>query len=293
MKATLIVYSLALALTSVAILRGQDSPRRTILKARPSETDKTATPPPVSPPAPADTGPAARVVQYGEKDVIQLRAKLRFTTLIVLPTSEKILDFVCGDKEFWVVNGADNMAYVKPAKAGAQTDLHLITGSGNIYSFTLTEASETQDATDLKVFIEPKDESILSAASSSPRFVPIQDLEDYRQQAELARDEARRVKQAEQAQIDRAINHFLSTMRFAYSFKVLRKPFNVSAMYHDDKFTYIQARPLETPVLYEIQDGKPNLVDFEYSNGLYVVPKILDRGYLAIGKAKLRFARKD
>ena len=30
---------------------------------------------------------------------------------------------------------------------------------------------------------------------------------------------------------------------------------------------------------------------FEYRNGTYVVPKILDRGYLAIGKARLYFKR--
>ena len=47
-------------------------------------------------------------------------ARLRFTTLIVLPKAEQILDFVCGDKEFWVVNGAQNFAYVKPAKAGGR-----------------------------------------------------------------------------------------------------------------------------------------------------------------------------
>jgi hypothetical protein len=33
------------------------------------------------------------------------------------------------------------------------------------------------------------------------------------------------------------------------------------------------------------------LVDFEYKNGVYVVSKILDEGYLAIGKQKLHFKR--
>ena len=64
-------------------------------------------------------------------------------------------------------------------------------------------------------------------------------------------------------------------------------------MYHDDKFTYIQARPEETPVLYEIADGKPSLINFEYVDGVYVVRKILDRGYFAIGKEKLNFTREE
>ena len=57
--------------------------------------------------------------------------------MIILPEQEEILDFVCGDKEFWVVSGAQNLAYVKPAKAGATTNLNLVTASGNVYSFLL------------------------------------------------------------------------------------------------------------------------------------------------------------
>ena len=35
------------------------------------------------------------------------------------PQQEQILDFKCVDKDFWIVNGSQNFAYVKPAKAGA------------------------------------------------------------------------------------------------------------------------------------------------------------------------------
>ena len=48
-------------------------------------------------------------------------------------------------------------------------------------------------------------------------------------------------------------------------------------------------RPEETPTLYEIRDGKPNLVNFEYHDGLLTAQKVIDRGYLAIGKARLVF----
>ena len=40
-----------------------------------------------------------------------------------------------------------------------------------------------------------------------------------------------------------------------------------------------------------MKDGKPNLVNFQLENGVYIVPKILDRAYLAIGKKKLPFTR--
>lgn len=86
---------------------------------------------------------AARVVSYDDKDVVNIKTKVRYTTLLVLPKNEQILDFLCGDKEYWTVNGIQNFASVKPAKAGSQTNLNLITASGNIYSFQLTEVSES------------------------------------------------------------------------------------------------------------------------------------------------------
>ena len=107
------------------------------------------------------------------------------------------------------------------------------------------------------------------------------------------KDETRQVKQATQAAIDNGISRFVSNVRFPYRFEAGKKPFFVRAMYHDDKFTYVQARPEESPTLYEIKDGKPNLVNFDYKNGVYVVDKILDRGYLVIGKQKLGFLREE
>lgn len=244
--------------------------------------------------APPDAQPSARVVQYGDKDVVKVNTKLRYTTLIVLPKNEQILDFTCGDQAYWVVNGNQNFAYIKPAKAGSQTNLNLVTASGNIYSFVLAEISEVADAApDLKVFIEPKEVSMVSAASDRPKFVSAQVADDYRQQVEIAKEETRQVKQATQAAIDSGVSRFLANVRFPYRFEAGKKPFFVRAMYHDEKFTYIQARPEETPTLYEIKDGKPNLVNFEYKNGVYVVEKILDRGYLAIGKQKHGFTRAE
>ena len=58
-------------------------------------------------PALADPG-GARTVKYSQQDIISVRAKLRFSTLIVLPQNEEILDYATGDKEFWIINGAHN-----------------------------------------------------------------------------------------------------------------------------------------------------------------------------------------
>ena len=71
----------------------------------------------------------------------------------------------------------------------------------------------------------------------------------------------------------------------------LAKPFLVSAIYHDETFTYVKCAASEKPAIYEIKDGKPNLINFELQNGVYIVPKIVDTGYLAVGKKKLAFSR--
>lgn len=116
---------------------------------------------------------------------------------------------------------------------------------------------------------------------------------DNRQQVEIAKQETRQVKEGAQTAIDSGISKFLANVRFPYRFEAGKKPFNIRAMYHDDRFTYIQARPEETPTLYEIKDDQPNLVNFEYRDGVYVVSKILDKGYLMIGKQKQAFARQE
>ena len=238
--------------------------------------------------------PIARTVAYGEQDVIAIKTKLRYTSLIVLPKNEQILDFTCGDKELWVVNGNQNFAYVKPAKTGAQTNLNLITASGNIYSFILSEISDVAKAEpDLKTFVELREGGMLAASQSAPRFVATEEMDIYKEKLAKAQDETRQAKQDSQAAVRQGITRFISNVRFPYRFEAGKKPFFVRAMYHDDRFTYIQARPQETPALYEIKDGQPNLVNFEYKDGVYVVDKILDRGYLTIGKQKLAFTSEE
>ena len=236
--------------------------------------------------------------EYGERDVLRLNAKLRYTTLIVLPKNEQILDFTCGDKEFWVVNGTQNFAYVKPARPKAQTNLNLITASGNVYSFVLTEVSGVSGVEpDLKVFVELKEDAMTSAMNGAPRFVSANEIEDYRRQVELAKEESRESRRsAEQAiisEVDRYRSEYPVALRFTYQFERDKKPFSVTAIYHDDKFTYIQANAVEAPALYELKDGKPNLINFELRHGTYVVPKILDSGYLVIGKARMTFTRQE
>ena len=145
------------------------------------------------------------------------------------------------------------------------------------------------------MFIEPKDESILYTLDANPRFVSAEQIEDFRQQVEIAKAETRQVREAAQASVKRETESFARSFPANSSSPIAsrrtRKPFEVKAIFHDGTFTYIEANSQETPALYEIKDGKPNLVEFQYREGQYVVAKVLDNGYLAIGKKKLDFRK--
>jgi type IV secretion system protein VirB9 len=41
-----------------------------------------------------------------------------------------------------------------------------------------------------------------------------------------------------------------------------------------------------------MKDGKPNLINFQLENGVYIAPEIIDAGYLVLGKKKLTFSRR-
>ena len=115
---------------------------------------------------------AARTVQYHSQDIVPIHAKVKYTTLIVVPPSEKIMEAATGDKDFWIVDVVGNFCFVHPAKQGISSNLNLITDKGNIYSFTLQDISTSSAEPDLKVIIEPADPSSIVAASGPPQFVP-------------------------------------------------------------------------------------------------------------------------
>ena len=62
----------------------------------------------------------------GEDQIVRIRAKTRHTTVIVLPDTENILDFVVGDSEYWHLTGAANLAFLKPIAEGVTTNVALV-----------------------------------------------------------------------------------------------------------------------------------------------------------------------
>jgi type IV secretory pathway VirB9-like protein len=239
----------------------------------------------VGAPAAIAQNPPARTVQVHSQDIVPIHAKLKYTTLIEVPASEKIIEAATGDKEFWVVDVVGNFCFVHPAKAGIASNLNLITDKGNIYSFTLQDVSDSSAAPDLKVLVEPADRSSLVASSGPAQFVPAAELQQSREQ--LA---------AIQAHVSQAVDEYKSAyplaLKFDYSFHLNDAPFDVESIFHDDKFTYIKTTAPERFSVYDMKDGKPNLINYELRDGTYVIPKIMDSGYLQLGNKRMEFTRK-
>ena len=229
--------------------------------------------------------PAARTVQVHSQDIVPIHAKLKYTTLIEVPASEKIMEAATGDKEFWVVDVVGNFCFVHPAKAGIASNLNLITDKGNIYSFTLQDVSDTSVMPDLKVLVEPVDRSALVASSGPAQFVPAAELQQSREQLTQI-----------QAHVSQAVDEYKSAyplaLKFDYAFHTNEAPFDVESIFHDDKFTYIKTTAPEKFSVYEMKDGKPNLVNYDLRDGTYVIPKVMDSGYLQLGNKRMEFTRK-
>ncbi len=254
----------------------------------------------------ARTVSAAHVVYYSPDEVPTIYTKLRFATAIVFPDSEKIAQVVCGDPSWWQIVGPDRIVYVKPSRAGISTNITVIGTSGNIYEFLLQEitpipgvAPPPTDTPYVKVTVQLGETSAQRAIEAGPKYVSKTEmdaaLEAAEQRVQAANEETRAmranaVKLVEQ-ETTRLRTSYPAALRFNYEINLHTPPFQVRAIYTDGKFTYLQLDSAEAPAIYEIRDGKPNLVAFDFVDGVFIVRKVLEQGYLAIGKAKLPFGR--
>ncbi|MCY3545387.1 MAG: TrbG/VirB9 family P-type conjugative transfer protein [Gemmatimonadetes bacterium] len=226
----------------------------------------------------------------GEDRIHTLRARVRHTTVIVLPAGERILDFVAGDSEYWHLTGAANVAYLKPLAEDAATNIALVCESGRIYSFLVAERGEAPPH--LVVRVEAGADAAGMAGSGAPAFVARSEVAAYREMATEAVEAARGARAAAEAEIEAFRASYPERLRFEYRLDrdAARRPFLVEAMWHDGQFTYLRSRAQESPALYELRDGEPALVAFDLTqDGLYVARRVLVDGWLQIGDQRLRW----
>ena len=245
------------------------------------------------------------VPEEGEERIPRLRARVRHTTVIVLPAGERILDFVAGDSEYWHLTGAANVAYLKPLAEDAATNVALVCESGRIYSFLVHEDGEKPPHLVVRVEVGAEAAGI----SGAPGFVARSEVAAYREMAaqaagaaRLAREEAEaaiaEARERAAAEVEAFRASYPGRLRFEYRLDrdASERPFRVEAMWHDGEFTYLRSRAQESPALYELRDGEPSLVAFDLTeDGLYVARRVLGDGWLQIGgeRAGWRFEPRD
>jgi type IV secretory pathway VirB9-like protein len=225
-----------------------------------------------------------------------IRAGLLQSTLIVLPAEEKVANVFAGDTVDWVFDGghvASRFISVKPKTAGGTTDIHIVSDHGNEYTLELREISSEDDPHyDSKVLIEPSDKSAKEKLTQLPVFVPAADLDKAKQETATAVAAQAATLKAEQTKEESYRSQYPGSLHFDYVWDEKKgKELGLQQIWHDDKFTYLRGQFQETPALYEVKEKKPSLINFDFANGLYTVPKQLDNGYLSIGKQKVEFRR--
>ena len=194
------------------------------------------------------------------------------------------------------IDGEQNFAYVKPAKEDLETNLNLVTAGRQRLRFILAEVSARPERPpDLKVFVEPSDPRYGGGRSRAQATRLRRGTRGLAQQVQRAKDDSDTTQRDKQEAAIDAWHHRLRRAMCALpiAFEAGKKPFNVRAMYHDDRFTYIQARPEETPTLDGARDGKPNLVNFSYPKTATWPTGSSTAATLVIGKEKLPFSREE
>jgi type IV secretory pathway VirB9-like protein len=240
---------------------------------------------------------APRTITVSEADTPPvIRTGLLQSTLILLPAEEKVATVFGGDTVNWVFDGghvASRFISVKPKVAGASTDVHIVSDHGNEYTLQLREITGDEDAHfDSKVFIAPGDQAAKDKLAAMPVFVPAAELDKAKQEAAAAKAAEAAELKAEESKAETYRSQYPSNLHFDYVWDEAKgKALGLQQIWRDDKFTYLRGQFQETPALYELKDKKGSLINFDYNNGLYTVPKELDHGYLSIGKQKVEFHR--
>ena len=142
-----------------------------------------------------DGGQVLRVIE-AQDQIIRIRAKTRHTTVIVLPATENVLDFVVGDSEYWHLTGAANLAFLKPIAEGVTTNVALVCASGRIYSFLVTERSAGDPHLVVRVEAQGDANPRISPTGHEPAFVARSQVAAYQQMTKTA------IETAKAAQVD-------------------------------------------------------------------------------------------
>ena len=144
------------------------------------------------------------------------------------------------------------------------------------------------------MYVTSSDPKAAENMAKSPVFVPAAEADAKEAQLKKEADDARKAAEADHKAVATAAENFKAsypgTLHFDYSWDQKKgAALGIEQIWRDDKFTYLRGKFQETPALYELKDGKGSLINFDFSNGLFTIPKTVAQGYLSIGKQRVDF----
>jgi type IV secretion system protein VirB9 len=232
-------------------------------------------------------------VTMGQRTPVKIRVARGQATLIRLPEGQRVMSTYGGDKGeggVWFVDAGKvptRFLAVKPKEIGIHTTLHVISNTGQEISFFLQEVTGVDTQFDAEV---DAGDGSSSPEAKEVKWVPAEDVISCKQHSDSMKvdvaEAAKKARDEAAAAVFEYQTNYPKKLFFGYAWdsaKAVKLGFDM--IWSDDKFTYVKAK--NVLALYEIdQDGKPSLIQYSYSNGLYTVSKVLYDGYFAIGPKK-------
>ena len=185
-------------------------------------------------------GASVLQVQDAPDQIITVTTRIRHTTVIQLPASENILDFVVGDSEYWHLTGAANLAFLKPIGEGVNTNVALVCESGRIYSFLVAERDAPPHVI-VRVGANP--DTATPAGAAVPAFVARSRVAEYQLMAEQSREAVQiaqieaeaqiaAMRQDATAQVDEFRATYPTRLQFPYALDDKAAPLALSGARH-------------------------------------------------------------
>ena len=223
-------------------------------------------------------------VQMGQAKPTRVRVAMGQATLIRLPDGQRVMNVYGGDSGtsgVWSIDAGKvptRFLAVKPKATGIHTTLHVISNNGQEVSMFMQEVTGTDTEFDAEVDVTNGD------GASEVKWVPAGEPVSCKQPTDQIKIISDKITKLEQmTETKAAPEQIKHDIFWSNTAKAERMGFTES--WADDKFTYFKGK--QVMALYEInEDGKPSLIQYKYSNGLYTVDKLLYDGYFAIGTQK-------
>lgn len=227
-----------------------------------------------------------RTVTVSERSVVPIYVCQFQETLLILPVNEKVMKAFIADTKNWKLESGreDQASRYLSIKVGEpltrETTLNVVSDHEANYTFRLYLDEEHCDS---KVSIDADSQLATEIQKTEPWVSPA-DAARLKQQVDEAKQAATAAEQKVRAEADAYRASYPSKLRFDYKWdSKAAERLGLHAIWHDDRFTYISATPEEAPALYELKQGKPSLISFDFSNGVYWTGRIVNDGYLAVG----------